>query len=173
MAINRHTFRLTAALTGLLAATLLPAAEPPQTVISNGQIKARIYLPDGKAGYYRSTRFDWGGVIGSLKYKGHEFYSPWFYRIDPTVYDLAYDQKGVVSAPFTAMVGPGEEFGTDGGALGFAEQSRCTTRGLVALYPVPHRIHGIRNGATSQTDRTQQILGLCIAHALSNSGLFL
>ena len=121
MAINRHTFRLTAALTGLLATTLLQAAEPPQTVISNGQIKARIYLPDGKAGYYRSTRFDWGGIIGSLEYKGHDFYSPWFYRIDPTVYDLAYDQKGVVSAPFTAMVGPGEEFGTDGGALGFAE----------------------------------------------------
>lgn len=44
-----------------------------------------------------------------------------FYRIDPGVYDLGYDEKGAVSAPFTAMVGPVEEFGTDGAALGFAD----------------------------------------------------
>jgi len=96
-------------------------AEPPQTEISNGQIRARIYLPDSVNGFYRSTRFDWSGVIGSLEYKGHNFYGPWFYRVDPAVYDLGYDEKGVVSAPFTAMLGPGEEFGTDGAALGFAE----------------------------------------------------
>src|SRR5271165_665847 len=85
------------------------AADFPQAKIANGQITAKIYLPDAKNGYYRSTRFDWSGVIGSLEYKGHDFYGPWFYRIDPTVYDLDYDDKGVVSAPFTAMVGPGEE----------------------------------------------------------------
>jgi hypothetical protein len=99
----------------------LLAAEPPHAEISNGQIKAKIYLPDPAKGFYRSTRFDWSGAIGSLEYKGHNFYAPWFYRIDPTVYDLGYDERGVVSAPFTAMVGPSEEFGTDGAALGFAE----------------------------------------------------
>lgn len=100
---------------------LMWGAEPPSTEIDNGQIKAKIYLPDAAKGYYRSTRFDWSGAIGSLQYKGHNFYAPWFYRIDPAVYDLAYDAKGVISAPFTAMVGPSEEFGTDGAALGFAE----------------------------------------------------
>jgi hypothetical protein len=110
----------TLALAGL-AIGLLYAAEPPNTVITNGQIKAKIYLPDSNNGFYRSTRFDWSGVIGSLEYKGHVFYGPWYYKIDPSVYDFNYDDQGVVSAPFTAMVGPGEEFNTDGAALGFAE----------------------------------------------------
>lgn len=99
----------------------LHAAEPPTAEITNGEITARLYLPDQSKGFYRTTRFDWSGVIGSLTYKGHEFYAPWYYRVDPAVYDLGYDDKGVISAPFTAMVGPGEEFGTDGAALGFAE----------------------------------------------------
>ena len=102
------------------AAALLQAA-PPSTEISNGQIKATIYLPDGNNSFYHSTRFDWSGVVGSLEYKGHTFYGPWFYKVDHSVYDFNYDENGVVSADFTAMVGPGEEFNTDGTALGFAE----------------------------------------------------
>jgi hypothetical protein len=105
----------------VLAAGLLAASDFPSTEITNGQIKAKIYLPDQNKGFYRSTRFDWSGVIGSLTYKGHDFYGDWFYKIDPAVYDFNYDDQGVVSAPFTAMVGPGEEFNTDGTALGFAE----------------------------------------------------
>jgi hypothetical protein len=113
--------RLRIAAIWYLAAAGLFAAEPPATEISNGQIKAKIYLPDQKDGFYRSTRFDWSGVIGALEYKGHVFYGPWFHKLDPAVYDYNYDEQGVVSAPFTAMVGPGEEFNTDGTALGFAE----------------------------------------------------
>jgi hypothetical protein len=109
------------AFAGALTAVLLFGAEPPAAEIGNGQIKAKIYLPDPVNGFYRSTRFDWSGAVGSLEYKGHNFYGPWFYRIDPGVYDLGYDEKGVISAPFTAMVGPAEEFGTEGAALGFAE----------------------------------------------------
>jgi hypothetical protein len=96
-------------------------ADFPGTYISNGQIKAHIYLPDQKNGFYRSTRFDWSGVISELDYNGHAFYGTWFHKIDPAVYDFGYDDLGVVSAPFTAMIGPGEEFNTDGAALGFAE----------------------------------------------------
>jgi len=33
---------------------------------------SRLYLPDVRKGYYRATRFDWSGVVGSLKFKGHE-----------------------------------------------------------------------------------------------------
>lgn len=103
------------------AAGLSPAADFPQAHISNGQIQASLYLPDPKNGFYRSTRFDWSGVIYALAYGGHHYYGPWFQKIDPAVYDFGYADGGVVSAPFTAMVGPGEEYQTDGKALGWDE----------------------------------------------------
>src|SRR3954449_13366897 len=108
------------ALAGLTMSTLT-AADFPSAEISNGQIRAKLYLPDAKNGFYRSTRFDWSGVIGSLEYKGHNYYGPWFSRIDENVYDFGYDDAGVISAPFTAMIGPGEEYQTDGKALGYDE----------------------------------------------------
>ncbi len=113
-------FALGAALTAGLP-LIVRAADFPSAQISNGQIKAQVYLPDAKEGFYRSTRFDWSGAIWSLEYKGHRFYGPWFQRVDPAVYDFNYDDTGVVSAPFTAMVGPAEEFNTEGKALGFDE----------------------------------------------------
>src|SRR4051794_17507104 len=103
----KTAIRLSAITVAGLAIGLLYAEEPPSAEISNGQIRAKIYLPDQNHGFYRSTRFDWSGVIGSLKYKDHVFYGPWYYKIDPTDYDFNYDDQGVVSAPFTAMVGPG------------------------------------------------------------------
>ena len=108
---------------GFLLARPAPAQNHPNpsAEISNGQITAKVYLPDPENGFYRSTRFDWSGVIGSLKYKGHDFYGDWFQKIDPGTYDFGYDDTGVVSAPFTAMVGPGEEFNTDRKALGYDE----------------------------------------------------
>src|ERR1700692_2197016 len=92
-----------------LAVGLAVGADFPSTEIKNDQIRAKIYLPDAKSGFYRSTRFDWSGVIGSLEYKGHNFYGPWFKKITD-VYDFGYEGEDVISAPFTAMVGPGEEF---------------------------------------------------------------
>ncbi len=117
----RYKLSFTAALALAAVSGSLGAADFPSAEISNGIVKAKIYLPDANRGFYRSTRFDWSGMIASLEYKGHNFYGPWFYRIDPDVYDLAYDEKGVISAPFTAALGPAEAFGGDGGALGFAE----------------------------------------------------
>jgi hypothetical protein len=52
--------------------------ENPQADISNGLIKAHLYLPDAKNGYYTATRFDWSGIIYSLEYKGHNYYKQWF-----------------------------------------------------------------------------------------------
>jgi hypothetical protein len=103
-----------------LAAALAAAADFPHAEIRNSEIRAKIYLPDAKNGFYRSTRFDWSGVIVSLEYKGHNYYGPWFKKITD-VYDFGYDGDDVISAPFTAMVGPGEEFQTAGRALGFDE----------------------------------------------------
>ena len=39
----------------------------PQAEITNGILKAHLYLPDNENGYYRATRFDWSGIISSLE----------------------------------------------------------------------------------------------------------
>jgi hypothetical protein len=52
---------------GALILVLLFGAEPPSAEIGNGQIKAKIYLPDPVNGFYRSTRFDWSGAFSSLE----------------------------------------------------------------------------------------------------------
>jgi len=41
-------------------------AGPPEAWISNGLVRAKLYLPDAGNGYYRGTRFDWSGVIAGL-----------------------------------------------------------------------------------------------------------
>lgn len=75
----------------------------PQVNISNELIQATIYLPDADNGYYRSTRFDWSGVIASLEYDGHSYFGKWFEKYDPYIHD--------------AILGPVEEFTP----LGFEE----------------------------------------------------
>ncbi len=94
-------------------AASLNAAEFPTAEISNGEIRLKIYLPDAKSGFYRASRFDWSGMIYSLVYKGHEYYGPWFQRVDPSVRDFTYDGADIVAGPCTAAVGPAEEFVTD------------------------------------------------------------
>src|ERR1043165_8110742 len=74
----------------------LAAAEFPQADISNGVVKAKLYLPDAQKGYYQGTRFDWSGVIPSLEYKGHNYFGQWFEKYDPKIHD--------------AIMGPVEEF---------------------------------------------------------------
>ncbi len=75
----------------------------PKARISNGAVSAVVYLPDSKNGYYRSTRFDWSGVVGCLAYKGHTYFGQWFPTYDP----LAHD----------SITGPVEEFRPAGEAL--------------------------------------------------------
>jgi hypothetical protein len=85
----------------------LLGAEPPQAEISNGSIHAKLYLPDPEQGYYRGTRFDWSGVIHSLRYEGHEYFGQWFDHYDPKIHD--------------AIMGPVEEFRTNDTSLGYEE----------------------------------------------------
>lgn len=105
-------------LTGLMVVILLISgsfgargqADAPNAEISNGIVKAKLYLPNSEHGYYRGTRFDWSGVIASLEYRGHNYFGVWFPHYDPKLHD--------------AITGPVEEFrtatGPEGG-LGFAE----------------------------------------------------
>ena len=114
MLTNMKLFGVAVTLT--LATGLVLAQSHPAHQITNGEISATIFLPDAKNGFYKTTRFDWSGAIGSLKYKGHEYYGTWFSKITD-IYDFGYEgpNKDVISADFTAMVGPAEEFG----ALGY------------------------------------------------------
>jgi hypothetical protein len=79
-----HTFALFCL---AIAISLSFNQNPPETEISNGLIKAKIYLPDAQNGYYRGTRFDWSGVIYDLEYDGHKFFGKWFDRYEPTLHD--------------------------------------------------------------------------------------
>jgi hypothetical protein len=73
-----------------------PLPEFPNVEITNGLIKARLYLPDIENGYYRGTRFDWSGVISNLEYDGHTYFGQWFKNHDPKIND--------------AIVGPVNDF---------------------------------------------------------------
>jgi hypothetical protein len=58
-------------------------------------------------GYYQGTRFDWSGQISSLEFHHHQFVGQWFEHYDPKLHD--------------AILGPVEEFRTNGAGLGYAE----------------------------------------------------
>ena len=119
--ISIDTLLACVVLLGLAAGRKLSAADPPQASLTNGQIRLKLYLPDAKRGFYRGTRFDWSGVIGSLEYKGHEYYGPWFDGVDPQVHDYRYEGAKIIASPCSGAVGPVEEFSTNGTALGWDE----------------------------------------------------
>jgi hypothetical protein len=88
--------------------------------MSNGVLRAKIYLPDAQKGFYRGTRFDWAGVMSSLEYQGHNYYGPFFEKFDPAVSDVEIGDP-VVAGIASAASGPVEEFiGADGAALGYS-----------------------------------------------------
>lgn len=103
------SLRIPLAACAALSIGLLLAA-PPEAEITNGQIRVKLYLPDAEHGFYRGTRFDWSGVIYSLEYKGHNFYGPWFDRVDPSVRDFVWEGDQIVASACTAITGPAEEF---------------------------------------------------------------
>lgn len=107
----------------LIAGVGAAAGAAPEVELANSQLRVKLYLPDANQGYYRGTRFDWSGVVGSLQFAGHEFYPPWFQRTDPDVHDFVYAGADIVAGPCTAITGPSEEFVANGKALGFDEAS--------------------------------------------------
>lgn len=93
-----------------LSFTSTYTADPPSATITNGQIQAKLYLPETTHGFYRGTRFDWSGVIYSLEVNGHDYYGPWFTRTDPHVHDFIYQNEDIVAGPCSAITGPVDEF---------------------------------------------------------------
>ena len=69
----------------------------PSTVISNNEVRMKVYLPDPEKGFYRATRFDWSGVISSVQYKGHEYFGYWKETHDPLFHeDLTGPVEGYI-----------------------------------------------------------------------------
>lgn len=82
--VNKLSIALLAVV-AVIAAAMVKIA-PPEATITNGLVKARLYLPDQQNGYYRASRFDWAGVIFELTYNGHHYFGPWRDH-DPMVHD--------------------------------------------------------------------------------------
>jgi hypothetical protein len=82
----------------------VPHGDHPKVLLTNGKLDALVFLPDAQNGYYRSTRFDWSGVIGCVSLNGHKFFGEWFAQYDPLKND--------------SITGPVEEFRTDDGPMG-------------------------------------------------------
>lgn len=94
----------------LLLTSLNIFAQFPEATISNGLIQARIYLPDSNKGFYRGTRFDWAGVVSSLKYKDHDFFGQWYAKHDPKVHDAIQGPVEAFDPVGYDAVKPGETF---------------------------------------------------------------
>jgi hypothetical protein len=83
----------------------VPHGDHPKVLLTNGKLDALVFLPNAKDGYYRSTRFDWSGVVGCVSFNGHKFFGEWFTQYDPLKND--------------SITGPVEEFRTDDGPMGY------------------------------------------------------
>lgn len=110
----------------LLAGAAALMAAPPQITLNNGTVRAVVYPPDATEGFYRGTRFDWSGVVGSLEVGGKRIFGQWYSVLEPGVKDIAYREAegGFVAGRNSGAVGPVEEFvGGEGGAIGYAESA--------------------------------------------------
>lgn len=77
----------------------VPHGDHPRALLTNGKVDALVFLPDARNGYYRSSRFDWSGVVGCVSLNGHKFFGEWFSQYDPLKND--------------SITGPVEEFRSD------------------------------------------------------------
>jgi hypothetical protein len=104
----------------MLAIGFLSAAKVPEAEISNGLVRAKLYLPDARSGFYCGTRFDWSGVIYNLEYRGHNYFGPWFKTHDPGIRDIEFkpDINGFAAGTPSASMGPVEEFSNP---IGYSE----------------------------------------------------
>ena len=92
----------------LFANALFADADQPPLSISNGLVTMKVLPPDAQRGYYQGTRFDWSGQVASLEYRGHNWFGQW----NPAPYDPKLHD---------AIMGPVEEFRTNGAGLGFED----------------------------------------------------
>jgi hypothetical protein len=95
---------------GLASSAL--AADYPKIELSTKKLKMTVYPPDAEKGFYRGSRFCWGGVMGDIEFGGFKLFHAWKDKHDPTNND--------------DIIGPVIEFGNDM-ALGYAEAKEGET----------------------------------------------
>ena len=78
---------------------------PPERTITVGDTTVTVALPDASVGYYRSSRFVWGGMVTQVQWRGHTYFTELKRPHDPLRHDGAS--------------GGAEEFGIDNGGLGY------------------------------------------------------
>lgn len=59
----------------------------PSVTLKNKLVRLNVYLPDTVNGYYRSTRFDWSGIISDFEYQGNHYFGEWKTTHDPLNHD--------------------------------------------------------------------------------------
>ena len=150
----------------LAGAVAAVAADPPVAEITNGTIRATVYLPDSVNGFYQGTRFDWSGVVRSLEANGHIYYGPWFTKRSGTVRDFIYDGEDIVAGPCSSTMGPVDEFrplgyeaAKPGGTfvkIGVGVLRRTDEKDYDAFKPYPVADHG--RWSVKRTDDSIEIL---------------
>ncbi|MHB9030581.1 MAG: hypothetical protein ACYC9O_17590 [Candidatus Latescibacterota bacterium] len=91
----------------------------PYLVLSNGILEASVLLADGDKGFYRSSRYDWAGMVWQLTFQGHAFFMG---KNDTTPHDPGNPDHGIsIAEEFDSTgrkrypqrfdeAGPGETF---------------------------------------------------------------
>lgn len=108
--------------------------EAPRVEITNGILTGRIFLPDPARGYYRGSRFDWSGVIESLRFEDHEYFGRWYDRHDPEHHDA-------IVGPVDAFLPVGFDNAPPGGTflmigVGVVEKTHDGPWEFVRRYPL-------------------------------------
>jgi hypothetical protein len=90
----------------VLSIGTVSAADYPKIELSTKKLKLTCYPPDAEKGFYRGSRFCWGGVLGDVEVGGFKLFHAWKDKHDPTNND--------------DIIGPVLEFGQDS-PLGYAD----------------------------------------------------
>ncbi len=69
------TLILALAAAGATTAQNLKPYGYPYILLDNGQVQTTVFVPDKDKGFYRSTRFEWSGMVWQLIYKGHTYFN--------------------------------------------------------------------------------------------------
>lgn len=164
-------------------------AQAPEASISNKLITAKLYLPDPKSGYYRAMRFDWAGIVASLKFKDHEFFGQWFDKYDPLIHDaITGPVEGFMPVGYDTarpgetflMIGVGMVKKADTKAYSFSKNYDVVNGGEWKITKKKDRVEFVQelkdeSGYSYVYKKTLKLLPgkpvLVLEHSLKNTGL--
>jgi hypothetical protein len=113
------------------------SAQYASSVLENGMLKVRYYLPDRHDGYYRGTRFDWSGLVFRVEYAGHRFLSEFRHEHDPLNHDDicgTAEEFGINAPPGYAESAVGDLFLKVG--IGLLERPDTNEYSFSRRYPI-------------------------------------